>query len=577
MKIPEQESGASGKEAFIRYIVECCIASQQDRMQLYEKRRRYYLFGQNSGGFVKLNRLKSHLNLVKSFLFSQESATYSIAAPANADEATVAKYLAIEDDHNEEFNDCGLGNVFGLALLWSMVYDTMIVKLGWNETGDTGLFGQLVFPWSFGVFREDEPSGSYQPAMIHTYMLDYDDAVARLRHAGRADQIPNLQTLATDQDSGLPAAVTQLIIGATGGENLSGNIVGQINPDYEGQPDYKPRVDAPMIRFHEATVFDSDADDWRTFHMLQPGILLDDSRETISALKKDAGPKVKYASDTNFFLKGEHPYTQVTPFGLPDLWWGESHMEDLIPLQNWSNERLDQINEILDRQADPAKSFTGFMSQDEGKMSAWGGPGSYVFDQLPGAKAESHPPEMPEDLFAEFSEIGNLMLETSGLTEGIVGRGEKNVRGAGHHKELKITGGGRIRDAAIGLEKPLARMGDLALRLRAKNDDAQIKTEDAGTFVLAQVLEGNEHTIRIAGHSHSPLFTSETRELAAMLLKAQAIDAEWFTRLLRPPQQANILHALRRRLKAQAAQRAQEMAAGIQPGGQPRSHIKRVT
>ena len=577
MKIPEVEGGQSGKEEFIKSIVECCTASQPDRMHLYEKRRRYYLFGQNSGGFVKLNRLKSHINLVKSFLYSQDGAAYSIAAPASADDQMVAKYLAIEDDHNEEFTDSGLAGVFGLALLWAMVYDTMIVKTGWNETGETDLFGELVFPWSFGVYREDSPSGSSQPAMVHTFMLDYDDAVERLKRAGKADQIPNLQTLSEEVDSGLPAAVTQLIIGATGGENLAGNIVGQINPDYEGQPNYKPRVDAPMVRFNEATVFDSDADDWRTFHMLQPGILLDDSRETISALKKDAGKKVKWASDTNYFLKGEHPYTAITPFGLSDYWWGESHLEDLIPLQNWSNERLDQINELLERQADPAKSFTGFMSIDEAKASAWGGPGSWVFDQIPGAKAEQHPPQMPEDLFAEFSEIGNLMLEVSGLTEGIVGRGERNVRGAGHHKELKITGGGRIRDVAISLERPLCRLGDLALKLRAKNDDSQISTEEAGNFVLAQVLEGNNHTMRIAGHSHSPLFTSETTEKAAMLLKAQAIDAEWFARLIRPPQLANILHALHRRLKAAAAQKQADMAAGIAPGQQPRSHIRRAT
>lgn len=582
MKVP---TVAAEKREWLANIVEVCTASQFERMGLYAKRRSYFLYGQNQPAIVRFNRLKSHIALVSSFLYSEDGLAYSIAAPSNASEEQVQQFLAVEDEWNDEFRDSGLATNCADAILWSLVLDSMILKQGWNDRG--GLFGELVEPSSIGFFREDRPFES-QEAINHSYLIDYDEACARLKRAGKAEEIASLAIVGEEASNSLPPVVSQLIISATGGANLSGNIMGEINPEYEGSPLYRPRMDTPLVRFNETWVFDSDAGDmnekerrgdWRIFESVSPGAIISDSGETIGAIIKAATEKSeklapKYDSTTNFYLKGEHPFTLFQPFNLYNYAWGEAHIEDLIPLQNWSNERLDQINEILDRQADPAKSFTGFMSQDDTKMAAWGAPGSWVSDQVPGAKAEAHPPEMPGDLFAEFSEIGNLMLEQSGLTEGIVGRGEKNVRGAGHHKELKVTGGGRIRRIAVGLEKPLARVGDIGLRLKAKNDDDPIRMESGDEFVLAQLMTGSKHTLRVAGHSHSPLFTSETRELSAMLLKAGSIDREWFIRLTNPPQRDNLVHALRNRIKAEAEAKKQMMSAGIDPSGGRKSHLR---
>lgn len=578
------------KKKYIRWIVDCCTASQQDRAPLYQKRRRYFVYGQNQESMVRYNRLKSHLSLVRSFIYSSDGLQYAIAAPANADDLEVQKYLAIEDDWNQDFRDSGLADLFDMAVLWGLALDTMVIKQGWNDRTQTG-FGKLIEPTSFGVFDEADYDFSNQQAMVHSYAVDFDQAVQLLVRAGKADEIARLTTVGAEGDNGLPEAVNRMIISATGGTNLAGNIIGETNLNYEAQPLYAPRLDNPLVRFHEVHVWDSDATDddgkaggdWRVFNICDPDILIDDSKETLAALKKAAsnGHKPKWDSSTNPFLRGENPFTPVTPFQIFNYFWGECHQEDLIPLQAWSNDRLDGINEILERQQDPAKSFTGFMSMDENKAEAWGGPGTAVFDQVPGSKAEMHPPEMPNDLFAEFNEIGNLMMEQSGLTEGIVGRGEKNVRGAGHHKELKITGGGRIRQVAIGLEKSLVRLGDIGLRLKAKNDDEAIKLDDdqKTTFVLAQVLGEHKHTIRVAGHSQSPLFISETRDLAAMLLKAQAIDREWFIRMMNPPQKDNLLHALHKRIRAENAIRQQQAqaaaAAGQQPGAK-RSHHKQA-
>jgi hypothetical protein len=57
--------------------------------------------------------------------------------------------------------------------------------------------------------------------------------------------------------------------------------------------------------------------------------------------------------------------------------------------------------------------------------------------------------------------------------------------------------------------------------------------------------------MRIAGHSHSPLFSDESKETAALLFKAQAIDQEMLIRLLNPPGRDNMIFALRERVKQQ--------------------------
>ena len=246
-------------------------------------------------------------------------------------------------------------------------------------------------------------------------------------------------------------------------------------------------------------------------------------------------------------LPGEHPFVPIIPYKLWNYFWGEAAIDKLIPLQKWTNERLDQIADILDRQADPAKVFSGFMGLSDEKAGALGGPGTWVMDQLPNAQVKELTPTMPEDLFAEVTAIGQIFLEASGLTETVTGHGESGVRSKGHAKQLATTGSARIRKVAVAQEEPLSKIGDLGVKLIMKNDEDVLTADDKMKFVAAQA--GDRWKIRIAGHSHSPLFADESREMALILLKAQAIDQENLIRLLNPPNADNLIHALRERQK----------------------------
>ena len=205
-------------------------------------------------------------------------------------------------------------------------------------------------------------------------------------------------------------------------------------------------------------------------------------------------------------------------------------------------------------------------------MDAFGGADTWVMDQLPQAAVKELAPQMPPDIFADYNSIRALMLEASGLTETAEGKGTKDVRSTGHAKQLLTTGTGRIKKTATKLEGPLVRMGDLALKLNMRNNDEPIQPDpkDDGkpgdAFFYANL--SSDYSLRVAGHSHSPLFSDDTKELAGALYKAQAIDQEALIRLLNPPGRDNLIHSLRYRQKKAAEAAAQKAQMGIPPDGE---------
>jgi hypothetical protein len=342
---------------------------------------------------------------------------------------------------------------------------------------------------------------------------------------------------------------------------LEGTIQGQINPDLVSTPNYQAKPSGPLVEFFEVWVWDSKSVDWRIFQMIPPDIIISDSKITIGALKAAGRFSEKYASETNYFLQGENPFTVFTPMPVYDYFWGTSHVEDLIPLQDWQTERLTQISDILKRQTYPAWSLSGFSGLTDEKASAFGGPNTWVMDDNQGAKAESHPPQMPENLFTEFDEIGGLFLEQSGLTEILAGKSSGGARGGKQNKQLQVTGGGKIRRTALGIEGSIVRIGDLCLKLMMKNSESELVAADGSKFIPAQLRQ--EYKLRCAGHAQSPLFKEETQVLALELFKAQALDREELVRILNPVQKDAIIHALRLRIKSESEAKEKELQAGI--------------
>jgi hypothetical protein len=568
------------KDQFVQWVIDVCMNSKKDRKDLYDRRQQFFLYGGTDPDDVIYNRIESHLDLVASFLYSQDHAQFSLSAPLNSPDVVVKQYMAVQDTFNNDFRDAGMFDFFGDAILGSLVYDSIILKSGWSDVNDDPTC-KIILPWQFGVFSEELTELESQPAFTHVYHIDYDNACQRLTRAGLAHRIPDLVVVNTPFESPFPELLTRMIISATGGENLGGTVSGSVNPTYSARASYHAKVDRPLVEFHEVTIWDDECEDYRLFFVVSPGIVIGDSKRTIDALKRAGQFKAQreqqepfYNTQCNPFFPREHPFTLVRPYNIYEYFWGKAHIESLIPLQEWSNERLEQIHDILERQAYPPRVGSGFMGLSDEKMDAFGGADSWVLDQLPQASIKELYPQMPPDIFADYMSIGQLFIEASGLTEVLQGKGTAGVRSKDHAKQLSTTGSGRIKKAAIRLESPLVRFGNLNLKLKMRNDAEEIipdPKEDGkqgDPFYYANL--GPDYALRVAGHSHSPLFADDTKEMAAFLFKSQSIDQEGLLRLLNPPDRDNLIHALRARNKMKAEAQAKRAQMGVpEPGARP--------
>ncbi|SRR5216684_32649 len=565
----------------VTYLVERCLSTREDRDKIYQWREKYYLFGTNRYEKAPINKLESHVDLVSSFLYAPDHAFYHISASANADELEVQKSIALQDDFNDDFQSCGMSSAVMESIPWSIVYDTMIPKVGWNRDREE-LFLELVPPHNFGVYDESVSDLDSQSCFCHTYFIEYQKAVGKLILAGHVDNIPQIKVQHSSSMSPFPEMLQRMIIAGSTGSSLSGTLFGQVNPDYSPNATYQPKSEVPMVRWSELWAWDDTNVDYRVFHLIEPNILVGDSARTIAAYKKATQNVVdlfgrlekmgKKTSDSNPFFPGDHPFSKIQPYGKYNYFWGKAHIDTLIPLQEKLLVRLDQIDDILDRQADPAKVGSGFMGLSEEKMAAFGGAGTYLFDQLPQAKVEEMKPDMPADLFHEYEKFEGMFLEASGLTEVISGRSEKGVRSHQHSHDLKKSGSGRIKKAALCIEDPLNKIGDVALKLKMAHDSDKMRTTPDENDKTHEFLpcDVKDVRMRVDGHSHSPLFGDEARELAVLYRKFGTIDDEDFIRMTNPPSRDTLLHSLRKRRRQQKKTLAQhpELAAKMIAGGQ---------
>lgn len=580
MILPDRDEDLERRVAWLR---DRCKDTQRDRVQLYDMRERYFLFGTGAlQSQVRYNRIESHLDLVASFLYAPDNAFYTIAAARNASDEAIRQAIALQDEFNDDFRENGTGDAFAEAIPWSLCYDTMIMKLGWNDISCEQT-AHLVSPHQFGVFREDLREIDEQEVFTHSYALEYHEAVMRLIRAGRESEIPRLAVINQPFTSPFPEMITRMIIAGTGGTNLQGNIFGQINPDYIGQATYQPKTQHPMVMMDDVYVWDDECEDYRIFNLIDPNILIGDSRRTVKAMMTsekykgriekrsalvprrrrgrardgqlrlpdpDEKPEPGKVSPCNLFMPGDHPFVKIQPLKKWNYFWGKAHIDSLMSLQDWMNERFEQIDDLLERQAYPPRVAIGMTGLGDEKFEASTSADSFIYEQMPNAKIEELAPKIPEDMFAELREVGAFFLEASGLTEVISGRGDQGVRSRGHAQQLQQTGAGRIKRTALGLESALVRIGDLGIKLKMLNDPDMIVPEPAENQQGQEVAEpflayqlSTPYKIRISGHAFSPLFVNESREIALLLKRAGAIDNEMLTRMLQPPNMDAIIHA----------------------------------
>lgn len=555
MKIP---AIAADRAGFYDEIVQACLVSRNDRIAIYERLRCYYLFGCNSDSDPALyNKILPSIDLLVSFLFSGETTKYGIVVDQEGAgrERDIKKVPALTRRLNSKWHRSHADIQSLLAIKWSLVYNTMLIKM--IQRG-RNTYPYLLEPHSFGVYDESLQFLDDQEAFVHVYTVD-KTALPRLLgdHPRRAEIIANASATMRAPTHELPAAVNRIIMSSF--PMFDGpNGPGQVTSPYNLIDAYRARTANERVEMHELWVWDDDADDYRIVTMASGGIPIYDRPNSQKKVQKDA-------KDQIFYLPGEHPFVHFCPNPDPGYFWGQSEVDRLTGLQDARETRLEQIIELLNRQVKPPMTlkgqWQGIPDETNYAMQVFG---AGIASSDPTAEAKVWAPTVPADTFVEMREFDAMFNEIMGLSNVLQAKGESGVRSKGHAAELARLGSSRVKARANVIEDSLDNLGLHYLRLMQQHDPEKMRDEDGQEFTAEQFTK--DYTVKIDGHSSSPLFMEDQKEMAFALFEAHAITRAELIEMLDPPSKQVMLENLKRIEAAEAKAKKAEQEAEQQKG-----------
>lgn len=516
------------REQLYDEVIIQCEKSQQDRNVKYERRRSYYLTGsEDENDPTAINKVYPHLDMITSFLFASETTKFSVNPNVSEPEPEHWRSGAVGQAINERWHDSNSDMAVSSAITWALVYDSMIVKVVPNvntKTKTLHLNPFAIHPGTFGVYREDVNTLDRQQALVQTYYTTEDELAKRLEGHPKRDEILNSLSPAQTEEQ-RPSAYARVLMGAWQPVGNPTPQNGSISFNLSDDMGYRPEEVDKLRVLKELWIWDDERNDYR-----------------VVTRTKDGGYSIY---DTpNFFLPGEHPFIKFTPRPLPFYIWGESEVAGLIPLQNQRNWYIAWMKKTLDLQLNPPTSISGFGLVEERVFSRMIS-GSFLSDDgggMPGAKVDMHRPPMPQDIYRMVGEIDAAFNEYSGLPNTVQGKGEAGVRSGKQADSLARIGSSRIRKRALVIEDSLEKMAYLYARLMQKHDPTTYRDAKGNVFVMSQFTK--DYMVKVDGHSNSPVFIEDKRDLAFALLKDSLITKRRAVEMIDPPDKEAILREL---------------------------------
>ena len=534
MRIPKNDDD---REFFYRDLIEKCMVSLAERKGDYSSLRSWFLFGAGPEESPTIfNKIYPHIDQLTSFLYSAETTRFSINVGASVPGQEHIKIPRLTLALNDEWLNSNADQVFSSALTWALVFNSTFIKLVVNK----GIHPYMVEPGSIGVLREDTPYTDRQEAIVQTYYITKSELYNRLySHPKRDSIVKRITTSQHSKTEDVPEGIDRIVMSQS-----NPTIYGNVNLDLFGMNRYKARVAEDTVKMYELWVWNDDEEDYQVVTMADPDIFIYDR------------------PGKSMFLKGELPFVQICPNPQFDYYWGQSEVQRLIFLQQLRNHRMTEILDLLSKQVNPPKVFTGFMGITDEKAFAFNRAGGQVSSDMPGAKVDALAPAMPKELFEVIHEVDAMFSEASGISSVLSGRGETGVRSAGHASQLARLGSSRAKKRALIVEDSLEKVATLYLKLMQAYDNTHFLDEEGNKFIAEQFTR--DFVVKVDAHSNSPIFTEDLRQLAFNLYKAKAIDQESLLDLLEPPMKQLLKDKLKKR-QNEAAANPQTEPKGKQP------------
>lgn len=546
MKIEEKDLDGFASEVTMQ-----CMATRRDRINMYNGLMHYYLFGAAEGHQAMYGKIFPHIDLLKSYLYSQATVKYDIAVE-NVRPEVFKQAELVGNRANVYFHDMGVADMFGDALGLSFVWGTCLLKFN-SRARPFSVEPYIIQPHNFGVMDESVNMLDRQEAFAEAYTISKSELRRRVSVLPNGEDIMRRVVSApVSEEDPYPDSIHRIIV--AGPSNMtSGTTRGIVNiPELFNQLQYKPKSIEDQVEMYELNVWDDEKEDYRTITLAAPGVVIYG--------RKDIGNITG--------MKGEHSYVHLCPNRLHNYFYGWSEVTNLLRLQDWLSERLSEIRKIMTLQANPPKSFSGFGGINDEKMAAMNTPGAYIGDPTPSAKVENLAPNLPNGLFEEVYAIQSFYNDISGIDDILQGKGAPGVRSKAQTDTLAKLGSARIKQRAQVVERSLEEAGGLMVKMMKKKDDHRYflnPDKEEGQFIAEQFTE--DFQVHVDAHSASPVFVDDHKQLAFALGKLGAISKAATLRMTNPPGLNQLLQELKGMEEQKAKQMEAMMAAGVGPGG----------
>ena len=363
---------------------------------------------------------------LNSFIYSPDSLRFSLHLGTEAagikEELATSRYSARPRDHRAVARLTHPYSLRHRRCARACVFGCMLMKSMWDEHR---VRSYLVEPHQFGVLREDFMHLADQEAFTHHYTVTKTFLEDSLEGNPRKGSVMSRVGQSTAENlPPLSSGLSRLLVGSPVGgvagsfaiPGMTSGVAGGLSGSGRGPLyDYAPQNEVELIDMCDLYVWNSDTDDYQVVTRAAPDVILYDR-----------------PSEWMGHVKGLPPFCKITPdFNLYDYFFGFSFVARPTWLQDWRTDRLNQIHLLLNKQVDPPQSITGGVGITEEKLLALSRAGGKVSFSTPNAKVTDHKPDIPNDVFAEVTQIDAMFDDEAGLGHVLQGKGEAGVRSRG--------------------------------------------------------------------------------------------------------------------------------------------------
>ena len=527
MRLP---SNRRERHDLYRDLLRRCDVSRDDRRERYRRLRLAYLNGSPDGATVRSNRLARHVRWSSSYLFAPDSVRWGVVLPPHYGEEWLGELSAAREELTRLWHDSDAGGTANMCVRWAHVYDTIIAKVIVSEdepklymvsdTSDVGVLDEAIHEWD------------RQEALCHWFTVDlatFQRMVSVLPDVERRIKLLEYAAQHSTRPGGaeghtLPPTLERVLIAAS-----TPNMIGVARAAADTTI-ASPHSDEPVIQLAELWVRDDEAREWRVATFLVPESIIWDPLNPLNP--------------------GEHPFHELQLDPTPGYAWGKAPLTDLIPLQEWREQKIADLDEREGRQIDPPAFFKGFATVDGEKAKLFRRRGGTIATNVPNAEVQMFsPPPLPEP-FSMVHEIDSEFAQDGDLPRSLMGQADPGGAQSRDPMAQAALGSGPTLVKAMLVESWLQDIATAQLRLHRRISGRTIKKATGSEFLLAQMPA--DVIARVWAHSASPLYAQQVLQKALIANERGAIDNEDLLLYLDLPMTEALLHKQRHLAEAKA-------------------------